>query len=217
MIDTYLEFSEFLSTALEKLTPDPASQADEASRKKDLAAACGASKAKVDEFHDRLEKLSALARRKTFEQSTAQHTTLPDSQLDPLFAKLPCRLLPHGTNSRFFDRTEIFAFIDKEFLEEVDQSLRPKVDAGKICSFSLHGPGGVGKSEIALQYANSRLKHYEAVLWIRCESEFTIQQSVNDIVESLELKDMQNSNSAVKKDVFLKWLQQTGNLSSVFI
>lgn len=214
MIDTYLEFSEFLSAAVEKLSPDPTFQTDEASRKKDLSTACGASKAKIDEFHDRLEKLSALARRKTFDKSTVQQTNPPDSQLDPLFAKLPCRLLPSGTNSRFFDRTEIFALIDKEFLEPIDKTLRPKADAGKICSFSLHGLGGVGKSEIALQYANSRSKYYEAVLWIRCESRLTIQQSVNDIVESLELRDMQPGNSAVNKVALKTWLQQTGMLDT---
>ena len=130
-----------------------------------------------------------------------QETLAMDIDQSTKNVKLPVIMLPRAANKRFFDRTEIFKSIDEEL---------HRGESGQ--DVALHGLNGVGKSEIALQYAHSRTKDYDAVLWVHSQSETTISQSFTDIAVKLELEGATAKPDSYisNKVILLTWLQRTG-------
>lgn len=70
---------------------------------------------------------------------------LKDTKLEDE-VKIPCHMIPYGLNPRFFS-------CDHE-VDMVRKALDP-VQHEKLRVMSIHGLGGVGKSQIALHYANT--------------------------------------------------------------
>ena len=82
----------------------------------------------------------------------------------------------------------------------------------------LHGLGGVGKSSIALEYANKHRDDYDALLWISADSKIKVQHAVHDISKRLGLTsdgdDISESSLALMK--VKSWLMSTGTASRIF-
>jgi tetratricopeptide (TPR) repeat protein len=77
-------------------------------------------------------------------------------------------------------------------------------------SSALHGLGGVGKTQIALEYAYRHALEYSAVFWIGAETEESIVTSLLHIAETLKVleredKDQQRVIAAVQR-----WLRSHG-------
>jgi len=72
--------------------------------------------------------------------------------------------VPHQRNPRFTGREELLA--------AVKRNLGRKGKALKIAV--LYGLGGVGKTQIALQYLHDRQKDYSLVWWLRAEKPSTL-------------------------------------------
>lgn len=77
----------------------------------------------------------------------------------------------------------------------------------------LHGLGGIGKTQTALEYIYINEKCYDAMFWIEAEHPTTLAATYSDIAESLNLTgDMgghtgQNQGRAIKKAT--EWLRST--------
>ncbi|KAB5583449.1 P-loop containing nucleoside triphosphate hydrolase protein [Coniochaeta sp. 2T2.1] len=146
----------------------------------------------IRQANEQAQKLALSSRQATLALETAG---------DSDEAVVPCIVLPRASDNRFFDRTEIF--------EEVDSRLQRFKPVKEFCSVALHGLGGVGKSEIALQYAHSRSKEYDAVLWVLSENLNALETSFTDLCLKLGLKGAQEKNNAVNKVILKTWLQKT--------
>ncbi|KAG4440807.1 hypothetical protein IFR05_003735 [Cadophora sp. M221] len=84
-------------------------------------------------------------------------------------AKLPCVVLPAIRTSRYFDRVDVGQKIEVHFNEVgTEQSFR---------SLAIHGLGGVGKSIVALAYAENKLPKGEldALFWVHSEKLVSIK------------------------------------------
>jgi NB-ARC domain len=110
-------------------------------------------------------------------------------------------LVPHQPNPRFWGRDQA--------LQEVRSHLEGAGHNTDLKAFALHGMGGVGKTQIALQYADKRRSNYDVVLWVAADNVISVGQSMRDIAQSLglintdnELKDTFGASLKVKK-----WLQ----------
>lgn len=106
-----------------------------------------------------------------------------------------CHHIPSELNSRFWGR--------EQALKAIDTALDPDYRADALKSFALYGMGGVGKTQIALQYANKNRGRFNVILWVAADSTISIWQSFLDIVKRLGLvangEDIQDTVTAILK------------------
>lgn len=76
-------------------------------------------------------------------------------------------------------------------------------------SLALHGLGGVGKSTMALRYAENKLQHGEldALFWVYNEKLVSIRHSFTDIALRLKLPDVRPGDHDENRALVLNWLQ----------
>ncbi len=117
-------------------------------------------------------------------------------------ATLPCIMLPPSRSSRFFDRDDVIDEIEKHFDERSSQAFR---------SIALYGMAGVGKTHVAVKYAQAQFtkRSVSAVLWVEAESKMKVKQSFTDIAARLRLPGYVAHNHDDNRLLVLTWLQQT--------
>jgi len=91
-----------------------------------------------------------------------------------------CFHVPFALNKRFVKRNEDIEYIGK-FLD-------PAVDASdSFKSLAIYGTGGVGKTQIALQYAHQSRHKFDAVLWISADNNIKMAQDFLAVAQRLGL------------------------------
>ena len=73
----------------------------------------------------------------------------------------------------------------EDALKAIEDVLSPEVKPHGLRTFALHGMGGVGKTQIALQYANRNRDQYQVIMWIAADNVISIGQSFRDIAKLL--------------------------------
>lgn len=116
---------------------------------------------------------------------------------------LPCNTLPFTRNKAFFGRAAI--------LKELETSLLPTDDETKVRSVTLYGSGGIGKSQIALEYAHSEVRRgTPVVLWIGSETNAELSKSFTEAAKRLKLRDYSENNTPDQNKIdVLRYLQNT--------
>lgn len=140
-------------------------------------------------------------------QAAASLPRSPVSTTPKVLARLPCIMYPPRLHRlhRFFDRADVVAKIG-EYLGQVgaepENSLR---------SLALYGLAGVGKSSIALRYAELLLQKgaLDVMFWVHGEKAVTMSQSFTDIALRLKLPDASLKDHDDNRILVLDWLQQT--------
>ncbi|EED21629.1 conserved hypothetical protein [Talaromyces stipitatus ATCC 10500] len=99
---------------------------------------------------------------------------------DPL---LPCHIIPFTKNRDFHDRVEVLQMIEK-CLSLVDED---GLDRKELRTFALCGPGGMGKTQVANEYAITHMDTYEAILWVDAEEPTTLMDEFSQLAEHLGL------------------------------
>ena len=74
-------------------------------------------------------------------------------------------------------------------------------------SFALCGLGGMGKTEIAVEYAYSRKDKFEAIFWLGADDAQILASNFAQIAQRLGLED-DSSDFAASRDVAMGWLSQ---------
>src|SRR5579859_6526611 len=114
----------------------------------------------------------------------AKHLRLDDQETRHLLEASLTALSPHWSvplprNPYFTGREEV--------LETLHTQLGVEQAVALTQSSALHGLGGVGKTQIALEYAYRHALEYRAVFWIGAETEEQIVSSLLRIAEVLQL------------------------------
>ncbi len=95
--------------------------------------------------------------------------------------------------------------------EEVLIRLADALKAGQSAALSqpqaISGLGGIGKTQIAIEYAYRYHQEYEAVLWARAESLESLISSYNAIATLLNLPEREASEQDITIQAVKKWLQ----------
>jgi hypothetical protein len=60
-------------------------------------------------------------------------------------------------------------------------------DNNRLRTYTIYGRRGVGKTDIALQYAHTNPSQFDAIFWIQCETSVSLRQSFTDTAVQLNL------------------------------
>lgn len=71
---------------------------------------------------------------------------------------------------------------------------------------AISGLGGVGKTQIAIEYAHLYRQSYNAVLWVRAESQETLISSYTDIATLLNLPEREAQEQDILIQAVKRWL-----------
>ena len=90
----------------------------------------------------------------------------------------PCVNLPHRRNAKFYGR--------EQQIQDMDEYLNPQA-ARNLRTFTIYGRRGVGKTNIALEYAYRNPSRFDAVFWIGCETSASLRTSFLGMALALKL------------------------------
>lgn len=120
--------------------------------------------------------LSRVNQDRKVKNMSLRHALIPEPEEHGTF---PNRILPsREENPNFYGRTDE--------LDRIEKYLQPTGD-GSFRSYTIYGRRGVGKTEIALQFAHTNPCNFDAIFWIQCETSVAIRQSFTQIAVNLNL------------------------------
>ena len=101
-------------------------------------------------------------------------------------------------------------------LEELTNTLKPessepasKSRDRKSCV--LHGVGGIGKSQVALEYAYRFGQCYSHIFWLKAETETALTDHFVNILHSTGIKG-KNIETEMKVELAREWLESGGEI-----
>lgn len=92
---------------------------------------------------------------------------------------IPCHIIPFGINLKFYGRTTE--------MQELKKVLDPGTEHQTLRVISICGLGGVGKTQLALNYANLSRDLYDAIAWIQADTQTKLVQSLATFASKLRL------------------------------
>lgn len=104
--------------------------------------------------------------------------------------------------------------------EEHEVDLLQTKESQRLKVVILQGLGGVGKSQLAIEYATRHESIYTAVFWCNGKSEALLRLDIAAIAEQIPLKDVLSTSGKILKDetgvenaiaAVLDWLSENGN------
>jgi hypothetical protein len=119
-------------------------------------------------------------------------------------AKLPCCMLPYSASLNFFARNDSLQQIGDIYAASADR---------QPVALSLYGLPGVGKTQLALKYAQLNQSNYSAVLWIAADTAIKISEAFSNAVQKLRLPrwNLRMSRSS-EAATLVAWLEETGKV-----
>lgn len=125
-------------------------------------------------------------------------------------------------NPDFQGRGKTLAKMDEILLPSTTTTTTTKITENLPRTCVLCGPGGIGKTQTALQYFHSRKDKFDVALWVQANSFETLDQGFRDIAFKLNLqtlKDYEKSNPTPR--MVIDWLrnpkQETWKTNSRFM
>lgn len=125
-------------------------------------------------------------------------------------SKLPRYILPLPRNKRFLGRSDVLREISATFFSssEVENDLGDE-GANEAKTFAICGPGGMGKTQIAAEFAFSHKDQFDAIFWIFAETAMKVSEGFSKIALELELVDPDSvdlRDPVVIRDLVKGWL-----------
>ncbi len=103
-----------------------------------------------------------------------------------------------------------FFFIGrKEILESINSRFNEETETTRM--IAICGLAGIGKTQIALEYAHHYYNHYDAFLWINASSKDTFESGMLTIARILNLSETQEKDIKIVIAAVHRWLRQCEN------
>ena len=120
--------------------------------------------------------------------------------------RLPCYVLDSIVrNPDFFGRKDILQILENSLLPSRAKFISSESSSTRY--FALSGMGGLGKTEIATEFAFRHKEKFDAVFWVRADEVAKLDQSYSQIAYKLGLETAAESTSqVVSKDLVKEWL-----------
>ena len=122
---------------------------------------------------------------------------------------LPAFLVPIDKDKNFFARGYALDMIQQTLLPDPDLEVDSAKPPALPRCFAVHGPGGMGKTQIAAQFVGTHRHNFDAVLWAHAEDTSRLSQDFKDMAIRLGLvaKDSPDATDlAFTRDVLKRWL-----------
>jgi hypothetical protein len=113
---------------------------------------------------------------------------LQESQANEM--NIPCYMIPYGFNKRFFGRP-----MENDILKSV---LDPEGNTRELKVVSIYGTGGVGKTQLALHYANTSTELFDVIIWISSETQIKFTQALAKFACKLGIPDAEDAEDGYK-------------------
>lgn len=134
---------------------------------------------------------------------------LPDFSIVSRGPRLPCHLVPFARNKDFCGRRDILDALEENLLPRNTSEAVTGLDGEHMMSYAICGTGGMGKTQIAAEYALSHLDDYDAVFWLHADEPQRLASDFSRIAIDLGLV-LEASRDAMDLDVtrelVLGWL-----------
>lgn len=131
--------------------------------------------------------------RRALEDVSLLPTSLPRVDFPPLWN------VPFARNPFFLDRDELFV------------RLRLQLSASQAAAFgqphAISGLGGIGKTQVAIEYAYRFRRDYQAVFWVRADSSEALISSYVTIANMLNLPEKDAREQEVVVQAVQTWLR----------
>ena len=97
-------------------------------------------------------------------------------------------------------------------------ALRAALTSGRPAALTqaLHGLGGIGKTQLALEYAYRHLPDYDLVWWLRAEDSITLASDLAALATPLFLPERREPDQSVVVAAVLRWLEGHGRWLLVY-
>ncbi|OIW26047.1 hypothetical protein CONLIGDRAFT_717687 [Coniochaeta ligniaria NRRL 30616] len=152
--------------------------------------------------------------------SRKAHKGSPDFQRDmgviferftpsQLQVKLPCLMMDtYARNKDFFGRDTVLAQMDQVLLPS-STIVSSSSDPTDLSIVALCGMPGLGKTEVAMQYAFTRQNSFDAIFWIRADEDATLESDFCRIAATLGLEtEGEQQNPTVIMETVKNWLSR---------
>jgi len=113
--------------------------------------------------------------------------------------------VPHPRNPNFVGRDEL--------LDQIHKTLTSKNAAALT---AIHGMGGVGKTQLAAEYAYDHAGDYQVVWWIKSEEPAALASDYAALAEALDLPQKQERDQTVIVEAVRAWLNHNGAWLLIF-
>ncbi|KPI37323.1 uncharacterized protein AB675_1583 [Cyphellophora attinorum] len=119
--------------------------------------------------------------------------------------KLPCFSMgAQKSKPEFFGRAEVLQAMDKVLLPPSYDDLE---DSAPLRSYALCGMGGIGKTELAVQYAYTRKEKFEAIFWLNADDPTILAEQFARIAQDLGLEERSDARDfAASRETVKGWL-----------
>ncbi|KAF5425651.1 MAG: Tetratricopeptide (TPR) repeat [Candidatus Methanocomedens sp.] len=106
--------------------------------------------------------------------------------------------VPHNRNPNFTGREEHLA------------SLKTALNSGKSAALTqaIHGLGGVGKTQLALEYTYRNVAEYDIVWWVRSEEPATLASDYASLAKALDMPEKEAADQLLIIKAVKQWLEQ---------
>lgn len=132
--------------------------------------------------HDRDPTLQTFLRKLYIESSPSMN-----DKEGPL---LPCHFVPFGPSKNFHGRHNALTAIEEALLpESLSASIPALATKGETNprTFAICGPGGMGKTQVAIEFVSRHRDKFDAVFWVHANDTSKLAQDFNEIALKLGL------------------------------